>query len=96
MSSQAPGAPGEGRLADGTFYRHWPVANPNAVVLLAHGAGEHSGRYAAVADWLNARGIAVIAPDHRGHGQSPGHRAHIDRGKRLELATVVSSQAQGS
>ncbi|MEQ8262455.1 lysophospholipase [Pseudohaliea sp.] len=79
MSGQAPGAPGEGRLADGTFYRYWPVANPVAVVLLAHGAGEHSGRYAAVAGWLNERGIAVLAPDHRGHGQSPGHRAHIDR-----------------
>ena len=67
------------RLPDGTRYRHWTVANPVAVVLLAHGAGEHSGRYAAVAEWLNARAVAVLAPDHRGHGESPGVRAHIDR-----------------
>ncbi|HKK23426.1 MAG TPA: lysophospholipase, partial [Pseudohaliea sp.] len=69
----------EERLTDGTFFRHWPVAVPVGVVLLAHGAGEHSGRYSGVAAWLKDRGIAVLAPDHRGHGESPGHRAHIDR-----------------
>ncbi|KGE04804.1 alpha/beta hydrolase [Pseudohaliea rubra] len=79
VSEPGLAAAGEERLSDGTFFRHWSVAAPVAVVLLAHGAGEHSGRYDAVAAWLKDRGIAVFAPDHRGHGESPGHRAHIDR-----------------
>ena len=69
----------EGRLDGGIFFRHWPVADPTAVVLLAHGAGEHSGRYGDVAAWLGVRGVAVLAPDHPGHGQSPGRRGHIAR-----------------
>lgn len=79
LSGQEHPVTGGERLADGTFYSHWAVAEPLAVVLLAHGAGEHGGRYAGVAAWLGARGIAVLAPDHRGHGQSPGRRGHIDR-----------------
>lgn len=69
----------ENRLQDGIFYRHWAPPEPKAVILLAHGAGEHSGRYQAFADYFCSRGIAVLAPDHRGHGESPGPRAHIAR-----------------
>ncbi|MEQ8803115.1 MAG: alpha/beta hydrolase [Haliea sp.] len=66
------------RLADGVFYRHWPASGSvRGVILLAHGLGEHSGRYQGLADFFRARGIAVVAPDHIGHGHSPGHRAHI-------------------
>lgn len=71
--------PVENRLQDGIFYRHWAPAQPRAVLLLAHGAGEHSGRYQAFAEYFCDRGIAVLAPDHRGHGESPGRRAHITR-----------------
>lgn len=68
----------EAQLPDGVFYRHWPAtAAPRGVILLAHGLGEHSGRYQTFADILCARGYAVVAPDHIGHSQSPGHRAHI-------------------
>jgi alpha-beta hydrolase superfamily lysophospholipase len=49
------------------------------VVVIAHGAGEHSGRYAHVAARLNHEGYAVHALDHRGHGHSEGTRALIDR-----------------
>lgn len=69
----------ENRLQDGIFYRHWSPPSPTAVILLAHGAGEHGGRYQAFAEYFCARGIAVLAPDHRGHGESPGARAHITR-----------------
>jgi len=69
----------ENRLQEGIFYRHWSPQQPTAVILLAHGAGEHSGRYRAFAEYFGARGIAVVAPDHRGHGESPGVRAHITR-----------------
>lgn len=70
--------PEQARLDDGIFYRHWRCLQPpRAVVLLAHGMGEHSGRYQPLADYLCARQVAVVAPDHLGHGESPGTRAHV-------------------
>lgn len=68
----------EGLLDSGVFYRHWPAAGElQGVLLLAHGLGEHSGRYQQFAAFFNARGYAVVAPDHPGHGASPGTRAHV-------------------
>jgi acylglycerol lipase len=63
------------------FRRWWRTggAPPTAVVVLVHGAGEHSGRYEHVAERLAADGYAVHALDHRGHGRSQGPRALIDR-----------------
>jgi acylglycerol lipase len=62
------------------FTQSWvPDSEPRAVVVLAHGAGEHSGRYAHVAARLNAGGYALHALDHRGHGRSEGRRAYVDR-----------------
>ncbi|MBE2315880.1 alpha/beta hydrolase [Solirubrobacter sp. CPCC 204708] len=58
--------------------REWPVEDPVRLVVLVHGYGEHSGRYAHVAAALNARGSAVVAPDHIGHGRSPGEPALIE------------------
>ncbi|WP_116368412.1 alpha/beta hydrolase [Parahaliea mediterranea] len=70
----------EGRLPGEVFYRHWrATTEPRAVILLVHGLGEHSGRYQGFADYFCPRGYAVVAPDHPGHGRSPGHRAYIDR-----------------
>ncbi len=56
-----------------------PDGPPRAVVVIAHGAGEHSGRYAHVAARLVDEGYAVYTLDHRGHGRSEGTRAVIDR-----------------
>jgi alpha-beta hydrolase superfamily lysophospholipase len=50
---------------------------PRAVVLIAHGYAEHSGRYVHVAAYLVERGYAVHALDHRGHGRSGGARAQV-------------------
>jgi alpha-beta hydrolase superfamily lysophospholipase len=62
------------------FSQSWrPADEPKAVVVLVHGASEHSGRYGYVADALTAGGFAVYALDHRGHGRSEGARAVIDR-----------------
>lgn len=62
---------GQGDLT--LFTQHWlPDAPPRAVILLAHGYAEHSGRYAHVAAYLVEHGYAVYALDHRGHGHSEG------------------------
>lgn len=42
---------------------------PRAVLQIAHGMGEHAGRYAHVARALAATGVEVWASDHRGHGE---------------------------
>jgi alpha-beta hydrolase superfamily lysophospholipase len=51
------------------FYE-WPVAEPKAVIQLAHGLGEHARRYDLMAATLNRAGFSVYADDHRGHGQT--------------------------
>ncbi|MFL5862387.1 MAG: alpha/beta hydrolase [Solirubrobacteraceae bacterium] len=55
-----------------------PAAPPRALVVLVHGAGEHSGRYGHVVTRIVSEGYAVHACDHRGHGRSDGHRALIE------------------
>lgn len=68
-------APDGARLA----LRRAEPAAPRAVIFLLHGFGDHSGRYAHVAEWAVARGLALWALDQRGHGGSPGPRGHIAR-----------------
>jgi alpha-beta hydrolase superfamily lysophospholipase len=57
----------------------WPASQPRARLLLVHGLGEHSGRYATLASELNALGISVRAFDHRGHGRSQGKRGVVGK-----------------
>jgi alpha-beta hydrolase superfamily lysophospholipase len=58
------------------YKRSWPIDQPQAVMALFHGQGEHIGRYDHVAAWFNAQGIAVFGMDHQGHGKSDGSRGH--------------------
>ena len=51
--------------------------DPRAVLVLAHGFGEHSGRYGRMIDFLRARGVAVATYDLRGHGTAPGPRYRV-------------------
>jgi alpha-beta hydrolase superfamily lysophospholipase len=60
------------------FVRRWDTTNPKRIVILAHGIGEHSGRYEHVAQRLAADGAVVYAPDHHGHGRSDGERGQVD------------------
>ncbi len=48
----------------------WPVADPKAIIQIAHGLGEHARRYDHMAAVLNRAGFSVYADDHRGHGQT--------------------------
>ena len=48
------------------------------VVTIAHGYGEHIGRYAHVAERLCEAGFVVYGLDHHGHGQSGGKRGRIN------------------
>jgi alpha-beta hydrolase superfamily lysophospholipase len=70
-------------------------SEPRAVVVLAHGASEHSGRYEWTGEQLVSRGYALYAIDHRGHGRSEGDRAVIDRMRNAveDLHTLVERAA---
>ncbi|MFP5078148.1 alpha/beta fold hydrolase [Rhizobium sp. YIM 134829] len=49
--------------------RHWPAEGvARGILLISHGLAEHSGRYAAFAGAMSAKGFSVHALDHRGHG----------------------------
>jgi alpha-beta hydrolase superfamily lysophospholipase len=61
-------------------YQRWlPEASPKAVLLVAHGLAEHSGRYKNLVNYFVPKGYAVYALDHRGHGKSDGVRCYVDR-----------------
>jgi alpha-beta hydrolase superfamily lysophospholipase len=63
----------------GTLTAHeWPHEHPRHIALVAHGYGEHLGRYAELAAVLLAHGAAVLGPDHQGHGRSAGERVLIE------------------
>lgn len=71
---------GQARSADGLmlFTRTWlPEGEPRAVLGMAHGGGEHSGRYTEVGAALAEGGYALHMADLRGHGKSPGKRGHM-------------------
>jgi alpha-beta hydrolase superfamily lysophospholipase len=66
-----PGSEFTFRADDGQnlLARRWlPEGRPRAIVQIAHGLTEHSGRYARLAAALNSAGYAAYANDHRGHG----------------------------
>ncbi len=72
----------EGRLGGvggvGLYWQGWlPDGPPRGLLLICHGMGEHSGRYATVRDALVPDGWAVYGLDHRGHGRSQGPRVHV-------------------
>jgi lysophospholipase len=75
------------------FYRFGVPKAPRAVVLALHGLAEHSGYYAPTIDALAAEGIAVFAPDHRGHGYSGGLAGDL-QGLDLLLADAALLQEE--
>ncbi len=47
-----------------------PEGKVQAVVQIVHGIAEHAARYEEFANFLNSKGILVVAEDHMGHGKS--------------------------
>ncbi len=74
----------------------WPLPagqGARGTLLLVHGLGEHAGRYAHVAERLNAWGFAVRGHDHFGHGRSAGRRGALRSDDQLltDLAAVIDA-----
>lgn len=60
-----------------TLY-HWAPEGPvRASLQIAHGMAEHGGRYARFAERMTARGYAVYANDHRGHGPAAAEAGEL-------------------
>jgi alpha-beta hydrolase superfamily lysophospholipase len=85
---------------DGTrlHLHRWQVTPSRGTVVIIHGLGEHAGRYAHVAAWLNARGWSVLAPDLRGHGKSEGKRGVLrtPAGPSHDIAAVLAEARLGT
>jgi acylglycerol lipase len=67
------------RTEDGLrlYAQGWqPQTQPKGVICLVHGLGEHGGRYAHLAAFLNQAGYGLLTFDLRGHGKSEGPRGH--------------------
>lgn len=56
-----------------------PDVPPKAVAVIVHGLHEHMRRYTHVVGALIGRGYVVYTLDHRGHGESQGARANVER-----------------
>jgi acylglycerol lipase len=62
------------------YYQGWlPPNKPRAILLVAHGLAEHSGRYLNLANHFVPQGYAIYSFDYRGHGRSPGLPGYIER-----------------
>ncbi|MEG1067156.1 MAG: alpha/beta hydrolase [Anaerovoracaceae bacterium] len=73
----------------------FPCENPNHVLCIIHGIGEHAGRYERMAKYLKEEGIACVAMDLPGHGKSAGTRGHAaPRNEVLKAADELIEYAQ--
>ncbi|MDZ7604051.1 MAG: alpha/beta hydrolase [Cyclobacteriaceae bacterium] len=68
----------------------YPDRPAQAVLIIVHGLGEHSGRYNELAAEFLKNEIAVFTFDHRGHGQSGGKKGHA---KSIEQLVEDTEQA---
>ena len=52
------------------YVKQWYIEYPKATLIVAHGIGEHSGRYEEFAEFMAKKEIEVYAIDFIGHGKS--------------------------
>jgi alpha-beta hydrolase superfamily lysophospholipase len=61
------------------FMRSWrPESAPRGGLVICHGLNAHSGQYVWAAEQFASNGLAVYAPDLRGHGKSEGERFYVE------------------
>lgn len=68
----------EGSDATRLYYEATIPEKVEATLIIVHGLSEYIASYAEFRDFLNERNIAVYGFDARGHGNSPGIRAHVN------------------
>lgn len=73
------------------YTQTFPVDGAHGTIVLVHGVGEHSGRYAHVLRALNEARWSVVAYDQYGHGRSPGKRGALPSPNALvdDLAQIL-------
>lgn len=65
-------------LQNGIIYYSWQVSDPQAVLLLVHGLGAHSGRWKPFAKFLSSRNLSSYALELKGFGSTSGLKGHIE------------------
>ena len=67
----------------------------NALVIMVHGLGEHSGCYDIWAEKFTQKSVGFLTFDMRGHGKSPGIRGHASiRNLKNDLQTIVQNMRE--
>ena len=57
---------------------HWrPQVQARGIIQIFHGLGEYHARYERFAEAAAARGLSVVAHDHRGHGPQATELRHL-------------------
>ena len=75
--------------------KYQPAEPPIAHLLITHGYGEHSGRYAFMGQFFAKNGFSVTTYDLPGHGLTYGRRAHItDYNEYLNTLNIALSKAE--
>jgi lysophospholipase len=59
------------------YYRSWVPLKPRLILVMIHGACQHSGLFLELGKYCVRQRIAVYALDLRGFGQSTGKRGHV-------------------
>lgn len=62
----------------GVIYRRWECPFPEAVFLLVHGLGAHSGRWDLFASYFLQQSISSYAIDLRGFGETPQPKGYME------------------
>jgi len=81
-----------GSAGGDVYWQSWSPKKAKAVVVIAHGLAEHSGRYAHVGERLTAAGYVAYTYDQWGHGRTAGTMGNIEgfTHLRADLDTVLS------
>ena len=80
------------------FAQSWsPPSEVRGAIGIVHGLGEHSGRYAPLAERFAQAGFRVVTYDQRGHGRTAGKRGDVPSYEVLldDLEVLLAEMATG-